>query len=107
MPFKSLIAVFSERIATDQRCFGELNREVKEKGILLGIVYNMHETSFRIDMGGNQWIIVINKVHHDDGLINTNRSYAMFVEQVSADVTAIEPTLTEKVSTISRGGMPR
>ena len=44
----------SEEIATYQRHFRDFQREVEEKGILPGDIYNMDETGFRIGMGGSQ-----------------------------------------------------
>ena len=74
----------------------EFNCEVEEKSVLLGIGYNMYETSFCIDMSGNQWIIIICKGHQNHCSLDTDLGYATSVEAVSADGVAIDPMLIER-----------
>ena len=45
-----------------ERHFWDFKKEVDEKGILSGDIYNMDETGFCIKVGGSQWIIIL-KIH--------------------------------------------
>ena len=86
----------SEEIAVYERHFRDFQREVEEKGILLGDIYNMDETGFRIGVGGSQWVVTMDMNRPQFSPSDTNRDYATSIEAVSGDGVVIDPMLIMK-----------
>ena len=85
----------SEEMVTYSRSFKEFKRNIEEKGILLGDIYNMNSIGFRIGVGGNQWVVTmdIERPHYNHQILIVMMPRLL--------------RLLLKVSAISRSGIPR
>ena len=85
-----------EELAIYEKHFQDFKKEVEEKGILPGDIYNMDETGFRIGVGDNQWIITLEVHRRHFSPSSTNRDYCTSVEAISGDGIVIDPLVIIK-----------
>jgi hypothetical protein len=89
---QELERVAADKIPVYKKLFREFKAIVNKKGIPNRDIYNMDETGFRIGVGRNQWVIVMDW-KRPQSLSDINQDYITSVEAISVDGEMLPPLL--------------